>query len=164
MELVQGRQSPVSQTTPLPMSTPQENEAYQSQSVSGPDPQEAVALFAALPWILKHYYVDSIELLETEGRLARRSLAIVAVLTLCLAATITAGWLAAVALAAYLALAAGVPFWAVAAVVILLHIILVAVLAQKLKSLSRYLLFPHSRRALVELIHSVPATGNSELP
>lgn len=143
------------------MSTPQEDEAYQQQSASDPGRHDLVALLAALPWLLTRYCADSIKLLETEGRIALRSLVMIAALALCLAGVIAGGWLILVVLAVYLALDAGISPWAIAAAAVLLHIVVFAALVQQVKTLSRYLLFPNSRRAVIGLISPEPISPDS---
>lgn len=110
--------------------------------------QAFLSLVSTVPWLLKQYFADSVNLLQTEGRLALRSLVMIAALTLCFSGLIAGTWLVLIALAVYTAAEGGVPTWGIALGVIVLHLLAFVALAVQMKILSRYLFFPHSRRAL----------------
>ncbi|MCW8195862.1 hypothetical protein F6455_13790 [Proteobacteria bacterium 005FR1] len=148
------------------MTTPEEEELYQQP---GPDPQaqEFLALLAGMPWLLRQYFADSLNLLETEGRLAFRSLVMVIGLTLFLIAMIAGSWMALVLVAVYWAVTEGVALWLIVLTVIGVHIVLVAGVIQQILSLARFLLFPNSRRALANLATgprpaTSPLTGSGD--
>lgn len=130
------------------MTTQEQEEAYQQQSTSDPQSREFLTFLAAIPWLLQQYLADGLGLLETEARLALRSLVMVVALTLCLAGVIAGAWLLVLGSAIYWAVEAEIPGWGIATAIILLHILVFVALAQQLKVLTRYLFFPNSRRAL----------------
>ncbi|MGQ9426793.1 hypothetical protein ACXYTJ_13030 [Gilvimarinus sp. F26214L] len=126
-------------------------EAPQPSEPGSPPPPELADLLADLPWLLKQMLADGVELLETDGRLALRSLLLIAALTLCLAGLIAGSWVVLVALCVYGAVEAGVPGWGIVLGVLVLHALAFAVLAQQMRALARYAFFPNSRRAVADL-------------
>lgn len=132
------------------MSTQEEEELYE-QSAADPQAREFLALLAGMPWLLRQYFADSLNLLETEGRLAFRSLVMVIGLTLFLIAMIAGSWMALVLVAVYWAVTEGVAPWLIIVTVIGVHVLLFAGVIQQILSLARFLLFPNSRRALANL-------------
>jgi hypothetical protein len=135
------------------MSTREGSEAQQQPSApTDPQTHTLLDLLAATPWLLKQVFADSINLLETEGRLALRSLLLIVVLTLCLTGLIAGSWLVLIALVVYTAVETGVPAWGIASGILVLHILAFAGVAQQMKTLARYLFFPNSRRAFRTLL------------
>jgi hypothetical protein len=133
------------------MAIQEEEDLYQHPDAD-PQAREFLALLAAVPWLLKQYLADTLNLLETEGRLAFRSLLMILGLTLCLAALIAGSWLVVVVLAVYWAVMAGIAPWVIILTVVAVHILVFAGLAQQIISLARFLFFPNSRRALARLL------------
>lgn len=137
------------------MAIQEEDDLYRQP---GRDPlaKEFLALLAALPWLLRQCFTDAVKLLETEARLAFRSLLMVVGLTFCLATLIAGGWMTIVALGVYWAVTAGVALWLIILSVLALHLLIVIGLARQIVSLARFLCFPNSRRALNGLLSRPP--------
>lgn len=142
------------------MSSQEQDESFQPPPSSDPEGEEFQQLLSLLPALLKQYLAEGLALVETEARLAVRSLVLIVALIFCLAGLIAGAWLVFVVLAAYAALEAGMPGWGVTLGVIVVHILAFAGLAQQMKALARYLAFPNSRRAVANLLSREPPAGS----
>lgn len=134
------------------MSVSDESETLHQEPEAEAQTQEFLMLLAGVPWLLKQYFADSINLLETEGRLALRSVLMLAALTLFLAGLIAGIWLVLVGYLGYVAFENGMPAWGIALSLLGLHLLALVAVAAQVKALARYLFFPNSRRAFAALV------------
>lgn len=134
------------------MSVSHEREPIHEEAGGDAETREFLTLLAGLPWLLRQYFADSVNLLETEGRLAVRSLLMLLGLTLLLAGLVAGAWLVLVAFLVWLAAENGLAPWAIGVGLLVLHVLAVAAVVAQMKVLARYLFFPNSRRAFTTLI------------
>lgn len=134
------------------MSVSEDSDPLHAEPEAQAQTQDFLTLLAGVPWLLRQYFADSVNLLETEARLALRSLLMLAALTFCLSGLIAGSWLVLVAFLAYVAFENGMPPWGIVLSLLGLHILAFVAVAVQMKALARYLFFPNSRRAFTALV------------
>lgn len=106
-----------------------------------------------LSWRFRQCWADAANILALEGRIALRSLLLLAVLIFCLAGLLAGAWLVLMLMLIYGAAALNMPVWGIVLGVLALHLLVFAGLAQQLLALARLLSFPRSRQAASDLLN-----------